>query len=153
LRPPDLLARAGAFGRQPAQDKAGLPPADQFQIDLGQDFGVQKRAVQRPRRIVDAEAAAQRVERCGRARKPLRAIASVSTARSNGIAGIFSQPNSALMNFMSNARCGSRASRRPRTRRRRRDLPEQRLVTQEVVAKAVNLERLLRHRALGLMYW
>ena len=55
-----------ALGRQA---EIRLPPANQFEIDLGEDFAVEQRAVLFARRIVDAEAPAQGVERAPASRE------------------------------------------------------------------------------------
>ena len=55
-------------GRLCNQLHAALPPTAQFDIDVGQEFGIEKGAVLYAARKVDAEAIAQRVQRQFRAR-------------------------------------------------------------------------------------
>jgi hypothetical protein len=64
---PTLSARlrSSGFGKT----EIGLPSADQLKIDLRQKLAVQKGAVLFACRIVDPEAAAERIERGGRAGK------------------------------------------------------------------------------------
>ena len=52
-----------------SQHQIGLTPADQFEIDLGQQLRVEKCAMQGARSIVDVETFAQRIEAGGGARK------------------------------------------------------------------------------------
>ena len=49
----------GIFRRLAGQCEIGLAATDQFQINLGEDLAVLKRAVLFARRVVDAKAAAQ----------------------------------------------------------------------------------------------
>lgn len=58
-----MIRRGGSAGKHQVR----LTTADQLQIDFGQDFAVQQRAVLFPHRVVDAEATAQRIKRGGRA--------------------------------------------------------------------------------------
>jgi len=50
-------------GRRLTQNKRCLPAADKFDIHLGQEFGIQQRAVQRAMAGIDLEAPAQGIER------------------------------------------------------------------------------------------
>ena len=51
------------------QRKIGLPAANKLEIHIGENFRIEQRAVQRARRIVDSEPAAQRIQRGRRPRK------------------------------------------------------------------------------------
>src|SRR3546814_5625931 len=44
------------------QDQPGLTAAAELQVDIRKQLAVQKRAMEAPRRVVDLEAAAERVE-------------------------------------------------------------------------------------------
>ena len=61
---PARLSAADNLRRR--QRQAALPAADQFQIDLRREIGVQQRAMLGARRQVDAEALAQFVQRIAR---------------------------------------------------------------------------------------
>ena len=56
-----LSRRRGFTSRR--QNQSGLPTADQLQVNLCQNFGVEQCAVQCPGRVVDPEPAAKRIER------------------------------------------------------------------------------------------
>src|SRR6056297_837154 len=66
------IADVTAFGHpalRHVERKIRLFAANQFKIDFSQDFGIEKRAVQCPRRVVDPEPATQRIKRCWRSGK------------------------------------------------------------------------------------
>lgn len=77
--------RAAFYALFRAQAQTVLPPAEQLQINLGQQFGIEQGAVERPSRKVYIVTAAQRIEIGRRAGNFLRAILSVSTTRLSGI--------------------------------------------------------------------
>ena len=79
-----------------------------------------------------------------------RAISSVSIARAMGSVGRPARPSSAFRNFMSKAALWITSCASPMKSRKARPMPEHGLVAQEVIAQAVHLERLFRHRAFGV---
>ncbi len=104
------LARAAGFrARCPfgrdlhrRQHQAALPPADQFQIDLRGQLGIEQRAMLGARRQIDAEALAQFVQRIARAGNlALGDFDRVDGARQRNAACGPMRVSSALMNLMS----------------------------------------------------
>ena len=137
----------GLLGRVEAE--VGLATADKFEIDLGQQFGIEQSAVLFAARVIDAEAAAKRVECGGGAGElPARDHQCVSGA-TGGQCGQVDRRQLGVQEFHvktgivdDQLRVGDEIQKRLPNRL------ENGLIAQEIIAKAVDVKRVLWHRSL-----
>ena len=150
---PGRSRRQRSADRQPGfldQCQRHLPSADQLEIDVGEDFGIEQRAMQRPPRIVDAIVLAQRIE--------IDAGAGVLFAgEDDGVdhrvgeaaaAGLFEFDIEEL--HVETGIVGDERRLAEKAQHLVGDLGEARLVGEERIGEAMDAKRLLGHLPLGI---
>ncbi len=132
-----------------AQAERRLSPADQLEIDLGQELGIEQRAVLLAARVVDSEAPAQGIEigrRAGllapRELDGVDRARAVETGPSNAIELGVEKADVEPRIVDDQLRVGDEVEKRLG------DVGEQRLAGQELSGQAVDVERVRRHVAL-----
>ena len=137
---------AGAAG---VQAEIRLTAADQFQIDLGQNFAIQQRAVFFTGGIVDAETAAQRIQRGPRAREFLAGNHHGIDSAAHRQRREVDCNQFGIQEFHVKRRVMDHHLRiGEKVEKRRGDGAEQRLIAQEIIAQPMNRKGIGWHGAL-----
>ena len=134
------------------QNELSLPGADQVEIDLRQEFGVEQGAVLGAARIVDATTRTKIVQPVGRRRDTCAAPAAACRPAARAAAAVLpARSSSALRKPRSNkALCATSGASPMNADQFLGDLGEERLVLEKLDRQAMDRDRLRRHVALRI---